>query len=443
MKRILVNTSPEKSLKEWKNVFGINNQPRVGYKPRFIREKKWFGELAPRYLRHHDAPLENAGLALFDVSRIFPLFHLDENDPKNYYFADTDDFLSTLEDKSIEIDFRLGESIDHSGFGRRVAPPADFEKWARICKNIIAHYKDGANGGMHLNITRLTIWEEPDTYPELFTGSFDQYMELFATAYRVLHEAFPDVLIGAHVFNRFNDRDGQKEYFLDGCKKYGIVPGFVSLTFYSREPQDITNVAEDYAARLKKYGFDDTELIITEWHLGPVQWGEAGHYGDNGFDLTLSAAYSASALIRLTDIPVLKAAFFYSWGTGIWSVLTQKNGKLVRRPVYYGLKFYSELMRGCTERVDVLWEEDPNVSILAGRTEDGGMKMLISCYHAEDAQFSIDGTGYSSCYIRSVRDIFDEQDCLEGEDIAQLNGSSRFFFSHIGGSAVYLLELEP
>ena len=33
--------------------------------------------------------------------------------------------------------------------------------------------------------------------------------------------------------------------------------------------------------------------------------------------------------------------------------------------------------------------------------------------------------------------------CLEGEDIAQLNGSSRFFFSHIGGSAVYLLELEP
>ena len=66
-------------------------------------------ELNIRHIRHHDAALENPSFELIDVSRIFPLFHLDENDPKNYRFAQTDDYFSVVADMDVEIDFRLGE----------------------------------------------------------------------------------------------------------------------------------------------------------------------------------------------------------------------------------------------------------------------------------------------------------------------------------------------
>ena len=43
--------------------------------------------------RLHDSPLEARGQKLVDVSCVFPLFHLDPQDPRNYYFAQTDDYI--------------------------------------------------------------------------------------------------------------------------------------------------------------------------------------------------------------------------------------------------------------------------------------------------------------------------------------------------------------
>ena len=67
---------------------------------------------APRTHLHDDALL-NPGYAVVDVSRIFPLFHLDADDPRNYDFKPTDDYLRTAIEDGIEIDFRLGEAIEH------------------------------------------------------------------------------------------------------------------------------------------------------------------------------------------------------------------------------------------------------------------------------------------------------------------------------------------
>lgn len=49
---------------------------------RNIRES--FRQLNLAYTRLHDAPLDNPGCRLVDISHIFPLFHLDENDPRNF-----------------------------------------------------------------------------------------------------------------------------------------------------------------------------------------------------------------------------------------------------------------------------------------------------------------------------------------------------------------------
>ena len=69
----------------------------------------------------------------------------------------------------------------------------------------------------------------------------------------------------------------------------------------------------------------------------------------------------------------------------------------------------------------------------------GGKKLLVSCYHAEDAVFSIAAEGYTSCTLKAVRADYCEEACTSGETLTASDG--RFVITHTGGSAVYLLEM--
>ena len=55
--------------------------------------RKSFKELNLAFARLHDAPLSNPGCRLVDISHIFPLPHLDENDCRTYDFSYTDDYI--------------------------------------------------------------------------------------------------------------------------------------------------------------------------------------------------------------------------------------------------------------------------------------------------------------------------------------------------------------
>jgi len=68
---------------------------------------------------------------------VFPLFHLDPQDPENYYFAQTDDYIANCLAYGSKVLYRLGESIDHSKKHRFIFPPKNYDKWAEICINII------------------------------------------------------------------------------------------------------------------------------------------------------------------------------------------------------------------------------------------------------------------------------------------------------------------
>ena len=104
----------------------------------------YHAEAAFPFTRLHDVhwPYSDA----VDVSTIFPIFAADPDDPQNYTFAKTDDYLAAIVKNRSQIVYRLGESIEpwtryHNH------PPKDFAKWARICVNIIRHYNEGWAGG--------------------------------------------------------------------------------------------------------------------------------------------------------------------------------------------------------------------------------------------------------------------------------------------------------
>ena len=112
--------------------------------------RKSFKELNLAFTRLHDAPLDNANCPLVDMSNIFPLFHLDPSDSRNYLFKHTDDYLhNCIVEAETPVFWRLGESIDHSINKYFIAPPSDVDKWIDIASNIIRHYTEGLWNGFH------------------------------------------------------------------------------------------------------------------------------------------------------------------------------------------------------------------------------------------------------------------------------------------------------
>jgi len=436
MKNISICIRPEASDKPMRNILGMNNSPRTHVRST-AQEKAMFDALKLKYVRYHDAAKENPAWQIMDVSRIFPLFHLDENDPKNYIFGQTDDYLSVLKDDPIEIDFRLGESIDNSGYGRLIQVPPDAEKWARICRNIIAHYRDGLWDGMHLNINRVSIWEEPDN-PALLRGDVEQYAELYCSVWRLFRKELPGVKVGGPTSMRHT-----REFlirFLEICREQNTPPDFLTHTLYTRSLEEVSGIIRNNRALLDSFGFTETTDTLAEWHLGPATWGKLTPQliRLNGFADTISAAFSASLLIDLMDIPYLDMAYYYCWGLGRWAVFNTANLYEGPLPVYYGLLFFQKLAAECPVRLAVEADADPNLRILAGKTEDGITRLLISCYETEAYQLQVQAAG-AACRLYSIDSFFSQQACTEGtEPVPDENGCCTIH--HPAGNAVYLLE---
>ena len=58
-----------------------------------------------------------------DIPAIFPLFHLDHNDPSNYLFARTDAYLQPIIRNGASVLYRFGVSIEHKTAFTRNLPP--------------------------------------------------------------------------------------------------------------------------------------------------------------------------------------------------------------------------------------------------------------------------------------------------------------------------------
>ena len=396
MNNVQISVFPnEKHEKPLRNILGMNNLPRVINPLIQKAEKVDFDALNLRHIRFHDAALNNPGQQLVDVHRIFPFFHADENDPKFYFFEQTDDYLKILQDSDAEIDFRIGESIDHSTYARFIGVPDDIEKWARVCRNIIGHYKNGEMNGMHLNITRVTVWEEPDNR-FLFSGNVKDYTDMFCALKKILNRDFPDIKVGGPASPMPDSPQFFKD-FLALCKERGVKPDYITNTVYLRTPEDVVNQIKEYRGFMEDYGFNDLTQGLAEWHLGPVSWLAAGAFTTHGYKSSKSAAFSASLLMDLMDLEYFDVAYYYCFfgGYGIYDISLEKRPKL---PVFYGLKLFQMLASECEERANVTTDNE-KVRVLAGKTTDGKTRLLISCFEVRTANIEINVEGVTEAKL--------------------------------------------
>jgi hypothetical protein len=353
-----------------------------------LRVPKSFGALEVPLVRLHDCPFDTHGVV--DFHYLFPCFHADPDDPAAYCFAKTDDYIRAILDAGSGVYFRLGESIEHSPNKYFVHPPRDFNKWARVCVNIIRHYRRGWADGFEWPIEYWEIWNEPDLGPRCWTGTPEQYHELYAVAAKAIKESHPDVKVGGPAGCSPFDR-GFLEPFLSNCVREGAPLDFFSWHRYSNDPGELARAAGAAAQLLAEYGLAETENHCNEWNYFPDKrhWAEI-----NDPDMTEAAAkvfeeiggakgaaFDAASIVLAQDSP-LDLAMFYTGDSTRFGIY--RDG--VPRKNYFVL-LAMKAFRKASGRAGVAGQDESRgLALLAGASPDGSRASMLLSNYAHEAQ---------------------------------------------------------
>ena len=382
---------------------GGNLAPNIANEMAGTNIRKSFAELNLAFARLHDAPLNNPGCRLVDISHIFPLFHLDENDSRNYDFSYTDDYIRTcIEECNTPIFYRLGESIDHSVNKYKITPPSDVNKWINICSNIIRHYTEGLWNGFHFKIEYWEIWNEPECGGNkrldpnaknlMWLGTLEEFNDFYVQVATELKKRFPHLKIGGPAHCGFETRRGITESFIKCCAEHQAPLDFYSYHCYAADPYGWIQESPAQAREmLDKYGYTQAEIILNEWHYFPGEWHRLRNdpeYKKHMYEQEMkgldSAAFLTTVMILWQDTPLTYSGY-YTCTSGGWGCY-QVNSNGVT-PSWYGLKAYGDIVRHPIrlEAVSTMKE----VSVLAGEDEEGNREMLISAFKTGNVDYEI------------------------------------------------------
>ena len=394
--------------------------------------------------RLHDSPLEARGQKLVDVSCVFPLFHLDPQDPRNYYFAQTDDYIQNCLNYGSKVLYRLGESIDHSKNRRRTFPPKDFDKWADICINIIRHYNEGWANGFHDNIEYWEIWNEPESGPcECWMGTWSEYIRLYVTASKKIKARFPNIKVGGPAMSCFNVK--QADELLAECKRSNAPLDFFSWHVYGNSIDAIVNSPAVVKKVLDAHGFSKTELHLNEWHYynggdfnGPPEQFKLFVETMGGPD---AAAYLCAVLTGWQDTPLTMGNYYT--GTGVtwpgWGFYGLYGPKDLNK-CYFAMKAFN-LLTKYENRVDARKpKNEQTIWVLAGRKENGQAAILVSCFKSPACRVILNVANCKIAPAKCKVRVVDAGHDLQPLDAVRISGSEITLPKPVG-SAVFLVEL--
>lgn len=336
-------------------------------------------ELGVPIVRLHDCEWPHP--AVVDVPTIFPDFAADAGNPASYRFDKTDDYLQSIVDVGAQIVYRLGTSIEHTRRKYHVHPPPDAGKWADICVHIIRHYNDGWAGGFRHNIRYWEIWNEPDLGALMWSGTFDDYVRLYAATSRAIkaHDVHLKVGGPAVAFPR-------KPFladFVGTCRRDNLPLDFCSWHTYTSHPRDLAENARHVRDILDRHGFQRTESHLNEWNCS-FDWRneESRRRSFVVLQGPEGASYCAAVLILLQDSPV-DVANYYS-GDIQWFGLFDPYG--IPRKTFHAFKAF-RLLLDTPNRISVQTQgTGDDIRCCAGRSEDGSVLQLLVSNPSREAR---------------------------------------------------------
>ena len=341
-------------------------------------------------VRLHDSHWPNPNVV--DIPCIFPLFHADADDPRNYIFKPTDHYLAPIFSNGCQIVYRLGTSIEHKT-DFHTYPPEDFQKWAKVCVNVIRHYNDGWANGAHQHIRYFEIWNEPEI-KAMWRGTPEQFLDLYRVTAAAIKAHDPSLKVGPAL--AMDCRSPLLPKILDFCREQKVPLDFVSWHIYpTLQVEKVTRAAVSIRELLDQHGFTKAESLCTEWKPlvapPPLRWRQGEPPGRIRDAFTRNrnheaAACSASILIAMQDAPV-DMAFYYTADTSPWGMFNEfgEPGK-----VFFAFKAFHELLQ-TSNRVTVAGAPDVNtLAACAGMADDRQTAgILLSNYRGESVQVRI------------------------------------------------------
>ncbi|TNJ66954.1 hypothetical protein FE784_07060 [Paenibacillus hemerocallicola] len=430
---------PELTLPPLKRLHGVNNGP-VCYGS-LLDVTPYYEKAGFPLIRLHDTNWPNPGEV--DIHTIFRDFSRDADDPASYDFSRTDEYIRSVLATGAKIVYRLGESIEHTKVKYYVHPPADMEKWARICVNIIRHYNEGWADGFHYGIRYWEIWNEPDNPDRncMWSGTPEQYYEMYRIAATAIKRHDPALKVGGQAATMVNLPF--TEGFVAYCRDNRLPLDFFTWHTYADEPGQIMRNALKARKLLDEAGFEDTESHLNEWNYMRADegteaelWGRLWKPGGETFRRSLferqkneeGASFAAAVFAMLQDAPIDEANYYDGQPHELFSGLFDAYG--IPQKTYRVFEQF-QLMCAYGKRVGLAIGESAAGLYGFGVSSDDGaeMAMWISNFCGESRQYSIEvvggggsaahaaGTSWrTECRLLDAERNFDSPAVIAGED---------------------------
>ena len=382
-----VTVFPDRPVGRIKDLHGVGGGPVTNHFTYDATEH--FREAGIPFCRTHDIEYPFGAGEFVDIHCIFRDFGKDENDPASYNFTFTDEYLKAIAAAGAKPFFRLGSTIEHQPIKLYIHPPADPEKWGRVCSHIVSHYNDGWANGFHMGVEYWEIWNEPDIAP-CWTGTREQFLGLYAAAAPIIKREHPGVKVGGCAWARGHG-DFQAQW-LEQVRAKNLPMDFYSWHIYLHDPKAVSKEAAKTAALLERYGFGDTEQILNEWNY--AIWGDRLQRCYDLHKTAFECAFMTAMMSAMQDSAVSKAMYYDvqmlmsgSWN-GVFAPVAEgvhaARRVPARRPGYYALKSWNDLKR---LGVQIHTEADsPDIYATAARGAGGDLALLVSCFN-DDAGY--------------------------------------------------------
>ncbi len=351
-----------------------------------------FKEAHIPYCRLHDCCYPYGVGKYVDVPNIFPDFDADENDPANYNFYFTDEYIGAIQAAGTESYYRLGTSIDWASKKTFSVPPKDFAKWARICEHIIMHYNEGWADGFHYNLQYWEIWNEPENPPATYgksqwTGTDEEFYAFYEVASKHLKNCFPHLKIGGYggcgfyAITRENVHPTRHDFitffinFLKMVKEKECPLDFYSWHIYSADEKELLTHAKYVRETLDAYGFKDTESHLNEWNIHAEGSGYLEKHTIEG------ASFNAAVLCMLQNEKYVDMAHYYAF-----SYESSYNGFFNRNDFSVDVPWYAFVAFGELYRLgDACKVKATGEGIYAAAAENGDEQcIMIANYKCDD-----------------------------------------------------------
>jgi xylan 1,4-beta-xylosidase len=315
---------------------------------------------------------------------IFPDWDADPEKSESYAFGPSDRIIRGIIDVGAEVYYRLGRS-----FSADPTVPADFDRFANICRHVAMHYNDGWGNGYHYNIRYWELWNEPNIAPDWTPGDFFpipwgapavKFFQLYDKVAHALKDLDPSLRVGGCGMAEGQRESVFREGFIEYCADHSIPLDFFSWHHYagdSSDPYDLVRVARVVRDILDTNGFQSAENHCSEWNLraDPLT---TGPQNESSME---AAAFVGSALIYAQD--ALDVSAFYAGSTGGLGLFERDGGYRKRA---YAFKS-NGLMLKTPQRVAVTGADTYGFAVLAGRSANNTtVQVLIVNYEIQQPQ---------------------------------------------------------